>query len=129
VILLDTHVVLWVAQVPELLSMSAEEAIRVERQRDGVGISDKTFWELAMMISYGRVRVKTSLLHFLRAIEERFTIFPVTAEIAARAVSLSTKYPKDPADRIIGATALVHGLKLVTKDEEIGASGEVPVVW
>lgn len=128
-ILLDTHVVLWVAQVPELLSMSAEEAIRVERQRDGVGISDKTFWELAMMISYGRVRVKTSLLHFLRAIEERFTIFPVTAEIAARAVSLSTKYPKDPADRIIGATALVHGLKLVTKDEEIGASGEVPVVW
>jgi PIN domain nuclease of toxin-antitoxin system len=129
VILLDTHVVLWVAQVPELLSMSAEEAIRVERQRDGVGISDKTFWELAMMISYGRVRVKTSLLHFLRAIEERFTIFPVTAEIAARAVSLSTKYPKDPADRIIGATALVHGLRLVTKDEEIGASGEVPVVW
>jgi PIN domain nuclease of toxin-antitoxin system len=129
VILLDTHVVLWVAQVPELLSMSAEEAIRVERQRDGVGISDKTFWELAMMISYGRVRVKTSLLHFLRAIEERFTIFPVTAEIAARAVSLSTKYPKYPADRIIGATALVHGLRLVTKDEEIGASGEVPVVW
>jgi PIN domain nuclease of toxin-antitoxin system len=129
VILLDTHVVLWVAQVPELLSMSAEEAIRVERQRDGVGISDKTLWELAMMISYGRVRVKTSLLHFLRAIEERFTIFPVTAEIAARAVSLSTKYPKDPADRIIGATALVHGLKLITKDEQIGASGEVPVVW
>jgi PIN domain nuclease of toxin-antitoxin system len=129
VILLDTHVVLWVAQVPELLSMSAEEAIRVERQRDGVGISDKTLWELAMMISYGRVRVKTSLLHFLRAVEEKFTIFPVTSEIASRAVLLSAKYPKDPADRIIGATALVHGLKLVTKDELIGASGEVPVVW
>jgi PIN domain nuclease of toxin-antitoxin system len=129
VILLDTHVVLWVAQVPDLLSSEAEHAIRVERQRDGVGISDKTFWELAMMISYGRVRVKTSLLHFLRAVEENFTIFPVTAEIANRAVSLSDRYPRDPADRIIGATALVHGLKLVTKDELIGASGEVPVVW
>jgi PIN domain nuclease of toxin-antitoxin system len=129
VILLDTHVVLWVAQVPDLLSMSAEEAIRAERQRDGVGISDKTLWELAMMISYGRVRVKTSLLHFLRAVEEKFTVFPVTSEIAARAVSLSAKYPRDPADRIIGATALVHGLKLVTNDELIGASGEVPVVW
>jgi PIN domain nuclease of toxin-antitoxin system len=129
VILLDTHVVLWVAQVPDLLSIGAEEAIRVERQRDGVGISDKTLWELAMMISYGRVRVKTSLLDFLRAVERNFTIFPVTAEIAERGVSLSTKYPKDPADRIIGATALVHGLKLVTKDELIGASGEVPVVW
>jgi PIN domain nuclease of toxin-antitoxin system len=129
VILLDTHVVLWVAQVPDLLSTGAEEAIRVERQRDGVGISDKTLWELAMMISYGRVRVKTSLLHFLRAVEKNFTIFPVTAEIADRAVSLSATYPRDPADRIIGATALVHGLKLVTKDESIGASGEVPVVW
>ena len=128
-ILLDTHVVLWVAQVPDLLSMSAEEAIRVERQRDGVGISDKTLWELAMMISRGRVGVKTSLLNFLRAVEENFTIFPVTAEIADRAVSLSSKYPKDPADRIIGATALVHGLKLITKDEGIGASGEVPIIW
>jgi PIN domain nuclease of toxin-antitoxin system len=129
VILLDTHVVLWVAQVPDLLSMTAEEAIRVERQRDGVGISDKTLWELAMMISYRRVRVKTSLLDFLRAIERNFTIFPVTAEIAVRAVGLSAKYPKDPADRLIGATALVHGLQLITKDDGIRASGEVPVVW
>jgi len=128
-ILLDTHVVLWVAQVPDLLSMNAEEAIRVERQRDGVGISEKTLWELAMMISSGRVGVKTSLLNFLRAVEENFTIFPVTAEIADRAVSLSPRFPKDPADRIIGATALVHGLKLITKDEGIGASGEVPVIW
>jgi PIN domain nuclease of toxin-antitoxin system len=129
VILLDTHVVLWVAQVPDLLSVGAEEAIRVERQRDGIGISDKTLWELAMMISRGRVGVKTSLLSFLRAVEQNFTIFPVTAEIADRAVSLSSKYPKDPADRIIGATALVNGFKLITKDARIGASGEVPVVW
>jgi PIN domain nuclease of toxin-antitoxin system len=82
-----------------------------------------------MMISRGRVGVKTSLLDFLRAVEQNFTIFPVTAEIANRAVSLSSEYPKDPTDRIIGATALVHGLRLVTKDEEIGASGEVPVIW
>ena len=128
-ILLDTHVVLWVAQVPEMLSTNAEEAIRTERQRDGIGISDKTLWELAMLVSRGRVGVKTSLLDFLRAVEQNFTIFPVTAEIADRAVSLSAKYPRDPADRVIGATALVHGLKLITKDEQIGASGEVPVVW
>ena len=128
-IVLDTHVVLWVAQVPEMLSTNAEEAIRTERQRDGIGISDKTLWELAMLVSRGRVGVKTSLLDFLRAVEQNFTIFPVTAEIADRAVSLSAKYPRDPADRVIGATALVHGLKLITKDEQIGASGEVPVVW
>jgi PIN domain nuclease of toxin-antitoxin system len=56
-------------------------------------------------------------------------VFPVTGAIAARAVLLSTRYPNDPADRLIGATALVHGLQLVTKDERIQASGEVPFVW
>jgi PIN domain nuclease of toxin-antitoxin system len=129
VILVDTHVVLWIAQVPELLSQEAELAIRVERQRDGVGISDKSLWELAMLVSHGRVGVKTSLLDFLRAVERNFIVFPVTAEIAERAVSFSAQYSKDPADRVIGATALVHGLRLVTKDEVIHASGEVPVVW
>jgi PIN domain nuclease of toxin-antitoxin system len=129
VILLDTHVVLWIAQVPELLSEDAELAIRVERQRDGIGISDKTLWELAMLISQGRVGVKTTLLDFLRAVERNFTVFPVTSAIADRAVSFSARYPKDPADRIIGATALVHGLQLITRDEQIQASGEVPVVW
>jgi PIN domain nuclease of toxin-antitoxin system len=129
VILLDTHVVLWVAHVPELLSEDAELAIRLERQRDGIGISDKTLWELAMLISQGRVGVKTTSLDFLRAVERNFTVFPVTSEIADRAASFSTRYPRDPADRVIGATALVHGLQLITRDEQIRASGEVPVVW
>ena len=128
-ILLDTHVVLWVAQVPELLSRNAGLAIQEERQRDGLGISDKSLWELAMLVCQGRMGVNTSLLDFLREVERNFIVFPVTSAIADRAVSFSAQYPKDPADRIIGATALVHGLKLVTKDGQIHASGEVPVIW
>jgi len=50
-------------------------------------------------------------------------------EIAARAAGLSDPYPKDPQDRLIGVSALVEGIPLVTHDRLIKKSGLVPVVW
>lgn len=128
-ILLDTHAVLWLAQVPELLSDDAREAISSARQKDGVAIADETLWELAMLVSKGRVGVRTSLRDFLTAVERHCTVLPVTGAIAERAVQFSKGYPGDPTDRLIGATAVVHGLELVTKDEGIRGSGEVKCVW
>lgn len=128
-ILLDTHAVLWLAQEPELLSGDAKEAISSARQKDGVAIADKTLWELAMLVSRGRVGVHSSLRDFLAAVERFCTVLPVTGAIAERAVLFSKKYPGDPTDRLIGATAVVHGLELVTKDEGIRGSGEVKCVW
>ncbi len=128
-ILVDTHVVLWIAQVPDMLSEAARDAISGERRRDGIGISDKSLWELAMLVSRGQVRVKTSLREFLQEVERNFIVLPVTSAVAEASVQFSDAYPKDPADRIIGATARVHGVRLVTRDEKIRASGEVPVVW
>ena len=128
-ILLDTHAVLWLAQVPELLSDDARGAISDARQKDGVAIADKTLWELAMLVSKGRVGVRTSLRDFLEAVERLCTVLPVTGAIAERAVQFSDRYPSDPADRLIGATAVVHGMKLVTKDDGIRTSGEVKCVW
>jgi PIN domain nuclease of toxin-antitoxin system len=49
--------------------------------------------------------------------------------VAARAVSFPDSYPKDPQDRLIGATALVEGIELVTRDQQIRKSGMVPVIW
>jgi PIN domain nuclease of toxin-antitoxin system len=128
-ILLDTHAVLWLAQVPELLSDGATLAISNARQQDGVAIADKTLWELAMLVSRGRVTVRTSLRDFLQAVERNCAVLPVTSAIAERAVQFSDAYPNDPTDRLIGATAIVHGLTLVTKDQNIRASGEVNCVW
>lgn len=128
-ILLDTHAVLWLAQVPELLSDTAVASIALARSKDGVAISDKTLWEIAMLISKGRVGVHTSLREFLKEVEKYCEVLPISGAIAEQAVQFSSKYPNDPADRIIGATAVVHGLKLVTADQEIRASGEVDCVW
>ena len=128
-ILLDTQAVFWLAQVPEMLSDAAREAIRGARGKGGCAISDKTLWELACMIERKRVHVKTSMRDFLVTVEKYFIVLPVTSAIAERAVQFSKHYPKDPADRIIGATAVVYGIALITSDESIRASGEVTCIW
>jgi PIN domain nuclease of toxin-antitoxin system len=46
-----------------------------------------------------------------------------------QALALPASYPKDPSDRIIGATALVEGLSLLTADREIRKSRAVPTIW
>ncbi len=128
-ILIDTHTAVWLAETPEELSRRAYEAIRLERLIDGLAISDKSIWELAMLISRGRILVRTPMRDFLETVERNFTVLPITAAIAERSTLFSETYPKDPADRIIGATAIVHGMKLVTKDGPIRDSKEVDCIW
>ena len=128
-ILLDTQAALWVALEPEKLSKKASAAISRARASGGLAISDKTLWEVANLVSRGRIKLHASLREGLVSIEENFVVFPVTAAVAERSVLFSRKYPKDPADRIIGATALAHGVELVTADQAIRSSGEVPCIW
>lgn len=66
---------------------------------------------------------------FLFEVEQRFVVLPITGRICVSASTLPAGYPKDPADRIIGATALVEGLTLVTADEQIRKARAVPTVW
>jgi PIN domain nuclease of toxin-antitoxin system len=128
-IVLDTHVVVWLAQEPDRLSSKAVRAIAAARKTGGVGISDVTLWELAMLVTRERIELATSLESFLRAVESTFVVFPLTAMIAQRSVQFTDRYPADPMDRIIGATALIEGVPLVTRDEKIRRSKEVPSIW
>ena len=66
---------------------------------------------------------------FLRELERRFVILPITANIALQAYALPASYPKDPADRIIGATALIEDIPLLTADRAIRNSKAVPTIW
>ncbi len=128
--IVDTQIVFWMAQVPELLSEKAVGAIDAARLRsEAICISDKTLWELAMMIQRGVVAVKTTPRAFLSTVEQVFRVLPITAAIAERSVQFSPRFPKDPTDRIIAATAIVHGQPLITADGEIRGSGEVPCIW
>lgn len=129
-ILVDTHVVVWLAFDQAQLSQKARAAIDdARRNSDGLAISDITLLELATLASKGRIRLNISLESFLREIEARFTILPISGRACVRALGLPAAYPKDPADRIIAGTALVEGLSLLTADRAIRRSRALPTIW
>ncbi|MGA9668315.1 MAG: type II toxin-antitoxin system VapC family toxin [Terracidiphilus sp.] len=128
-ILLDTHIVIWLAFEPDKLSKRAKEVIRAARLQGGLAIAGITLLELAWLAEKGRVETTLSVESFVRLCASKMTVLPITPEIAARAVSFPDSYPKDPQDRLIGATALAEGIDLVTHDRLIKKSGLVPVIW
>jgi PIN domain nuclease of toxin-antitoxin system len=130
VILVDTHVVAWLAFDQDQISRKARSAIDDARKNaDGLAISDITLLELATLANKGRIRLAISLESFLQEVESRFVVLPISGRACARAMGLPASYPKDPADRIIGATALVEGLSLLTADREIRRSKTVQTIW
>jgi PIN domain nuclease of toxin-antitoxin system len=129
VILLDTHVLLWMASDPKRLSTKARDAIRHARQTTGVAVATITLWELAWLAQNGRILVLTSVESFVQEIVSRVILRPMTPEIAAVAVRLPANYPKDPADRLIGSTAIVEGIPLITADHQIRRAKAVETIW
>ena len=129
-ILVDTHVVVWLALQPERISKKARTAIEdARRSGQGVGISGIALLELSTLERKSRIRLNSSLETFLLEIEARFIVLPITGRICVRAVLLPASYPNDPADRIIGATALVEGIPLITADDAIRRSNALRTIW
>ncbi len=122
--------VVWLAFDQNQISSKARAAIDEARDLgDGLAISDMTLLEVGTLASRGRIHLGASLESFLQEIEARFVVLPISGRACARAMAFPTTYPKDPADRIIGATALVEGLSLITADREIRRSKLVHTIW
>lgn len=129
-ILVDTHIVVWLAFDQTRLSQKAKTAIdEVRKNKDGLAVSAITLLELASLAKKAKFTIHISLESFLQEVENRFVVLPITGRACARTAGLPAGYPKDPADRIIGATALVEGLALVTADREIRRSKAVQTIW
>jgi len=129
-ILLDTHVVLWLAFEETRVSKRARNSIDEARQRDqGLAVFDFTLYEITMASRKKRIGIDISLESFLYEVERRFVVLPITRDVCVQTLAFPPSYPKDLADRIIGATAVVQGLTLVTADQAIRKSGVVPTIW
>jgi PIN domain nuclease of toxin-antitoxin system len=112
------------------LSTKAQSAIHEARQAvRGLAISDFTLVELSLLYQKNRIALAIGPEDFLREVERRFVVLPITASIALQAYALTASYPKDPADRIIGATALVEDIPLLTADRAIRNSKVIPTIW
>ena len=129
-ILLDTHVVIWLAHDYERISAPAQSAIEEARQHDGgLAISCITLVEIAQLASRGRIRLTPDLKTVVSEIERRLIVLSITGNVALQAFELPTNYPNDPVDRILGATALIEDIPLLTADAQIRKSRAVPTIW
>lgn len=128
-ILLDTHALIWLAREPGKLSRNASEAIRKSPESGGLAISAITLWEVAWLAWHGRLQIHGPLDAFVEKISSRTAVLPITARVAALANQFDADYPSDPADCLIGATALSEGIPLITKDRGIRRTGTFRTIW
>ena len=130
-ILLDTHVLIWAAIEPKRLSRAAVSALRRARASDGIAVAAITLWETASLFARGRIATYGTVEASVRRVLEALgaVVKPLTVEIAVLATQFPEVYPRDPADRIIGATARAEGIALVTQDEGIRRSPLLRTIW
>jgi PIN domain nuclease of toxin-antitoxin system len=126
VIVADTHALVWWISSDPRLSARALPFMNGDR----VGIAAITCWEIAQLTARGRLTLDAPIDHWWDdVIKLRTTaLLPLTIEIAVTAASLPDTI-RDPADRLIVATALRHSVPLVTKDERIRRAGVVETIW
>lgn len=130
-IVLDTHALVWWVSDDRQLSATAKAAIAAEREKAEILLSAITAWEVAMLVRAGRLELTQDVMTWLDTIAElpgvRFV--PVDARISVQSVDLPGVFHKDPADRIIVATARHLGAPLVTADLKIRDYPHVHTIW
>lgn len=131
-IVLDTHTLLWWASGDQgQLSAAAMQAIEAELNGGQIMVSSISAWELAMLVAKGRIALSMDTEEWLSVLSqiEEVSFVPVDNEIAVKSIELPGEFHKDPADRIIVATARKLAAPLVTRDDKIHDYPHVHTIW
>ena len=115
---LDTHIL--VATLAGELT-AREKALVTNEQ---LAVSDIVFWELAKLVSLGRLELDMDSVAFRRSLRH-FTVIPITIQIARQSTELD--FASDPADELIAATSVIERIPLLTRDRRILRSKVVPL--
>lgn len=120
-LLLDTHIWLDYANAAPELSSSVVSSINAARRSGALFVSVISIWEIALLVRRRRLHLLPSPARWTEeALRLRgLNLLPFSPEIAISAVDLPASMHKDPADRILVASALIENLTLVTRDREI----------
>ena len=131
-IVIDTHVLVWWVSESGTLSTAAKRAIKnATKSGSEVLISSISAWEIAMLVEKGRLVLSMDVERWLDEVAQidgvRFV--PVDNEIGIKSAVLPGTFHKDPADRMIVATARKLAVPLVTADEKIIRYEHVKTIW
>jgi len=121
VILLDTHILLWLVSATPRLGVAARNEVQAAWDEGEAAVSSFTFWEIVLQYDKGRLELDMPPRVLYRGwIADGLNTVPVDDEIAIRSLELGVEgFHPDPADRIITATAILGGYRLATADREI----------
>ncbi len=127
-LLLDTCTFLWLVGQQQHLS---EKARKVLVENSGsLFISAISAFEIGVKSQKGLLDLPMSVTSWWRKAVELHGIdlLSVDCDVALSATQLPNLH-RDPADRIIVATAMIHQLKIITPDRHIKAYPEIETVW
>ena len=131
-ILLDTHALIWWVSEPSRIPEKARRLIGAAVDAGTpVGVSAISLWEVAMLVARDRLAFTMPVDLWISQVEALpfLTFLPVDNRIAVRSVQLAEFPNRDPADRIIAATAIGLGATLVTADRSLREFHPLKTVW
>ncbi len=132
--LLDTQAWIWSVLDHPRLSRRARTALAGLAEDERVGVAAISLKEAAWHLARGRIAVEESFGPWplwLRAAasSSQLEILPLTVDVAIESEHLGDRFPPDPADRLIAATARVHDLTVITSDRPLRTSQALRTLW
>ncbi len=123
-IILDTHVLIWVTQDCDMLGQQSRDMVDAALANNELLVSAISFWEMTMLHYRKKLEITMPLTAWrAQLLKSGIREIPIDGEIGLMAVELHGLTP-DPADRMIAASAIINSATMLTADEAIlGWSG------
>ena len=128
--LLDTHVLIWALADPNQIPPRCRRLL-LDAANHPLGVHSISLWEIATKVAGGKLSLDKPIRDWIAAATRPpfVEILPLDAAVAVESAQLPGGFHKDPADRMIVATARIHGLILLTKDQLIRDYTHVRTMW
>lgn len=125
-ILLDTCAAIWITSDAEIAEEAGGALDRASNRGDNVYVSPMTAWEIGLLVSRGRIASPMSPRTLFRQLMSapNVVLAEISPDMLIDSSFLPGEPPRDPADRIILATARESGLTVMTRDRHILAYAE-----
>lgn len=130
-IVLDTHVWVWWVHGDAQITPSSQARVIAEFEADTTGVSAISCWQVSKLVEHNRLELSRPLNEWLNLAPNYpgVRLIELSPEISVASTRLPGSFHRDPADRIIVATALLNDCPLVTSDQKIVSYEHVETVF
>ncbi len=127
-ILLDTHV--WVFYYTKQYKRLSKTALNILNSEASFAISPISGWELAQLIQKKRIELETDIVRWISLTRKdpRLELLELSLEVLIKSVFLKDGH-RDPADRILAATAIHYNIPLITADKKLRKFSKLKTIW